>query len=193
MELTSKIKSNDKTPTVHPKQFNLWLAVIGISMFFAGLTSAYIVRRAEGNWEVFALPQQFIYSTVLVILSSITLQWAWFAAKNDELNQVKAGILSTILLGLGFGISQYLGWKAMVQNELFFSSDSVSVSFVYAISALHALHVLGGLVGLCMAFFKATKLQIHKKNMISINLNTTYWHFMGLLWIYLYLFLFLNR
>src|SRR5690606_18046454 len=92
--------NNKEKPIMDPKVFNLWLAIIGSAMLFAAFTSAYIVRRAEGNWNAFPIPEQFIYSTVIVVLSSITLQWAWFAAKKDELFQVKMALLSTLILGI---------------------------------------------------------------------------------------------
>lgn len=176
-----------------PKKFNLWLAIIGSAMFFAALTSAYIVKRAEGNWNAFAIPEQFIYSTVIVVLGSITIQWAWFAAKKDELQQVKVALLSTLILGVGFGLSQFMGWEVMYNNNLIFASDDVAASFFYSITFFHFLHVLGGWIVLVYANLKAFKLDIHKKNMRLIGMCTTYWHFLGALWIYLYLFLFLNR
>lgn len=189
----TKHKIDSNKAGIDPIRFNLWLAIIASAMFFAALTSAYIVKKAEGNWNSFPIPEQFIYSTIIVILSSITLQWAYQAAKKDELTQVKAGLLSTLVLGIGFGISQMMGWQVLVDNNLFFASDDVSVSFFYAITAFHALHVLGGWIALIRATWKSFKLEIHKKSLRTISLALTYWHFMGVLWIYLYLFLFLNR
>jgi cytochrome c oxidase subunit 3 len=177
-----------------PVKFNLWLAIIGSTMFFAALTSAYIVKRAEGNWNDFIIPQQFVYSCIIVILSSITMQWAYYSAKRDELSNVKVALISTLLLGIGFGISQIAGWKVLIENNMHFAfNDDVSVSFFYVITVFHFLHVLGGWIAMARTTWKAFRLQVHKKNMRTISMCTTYWHFMGLLWIYLFLFLFLNR
>jgi cytochrome c oxidase subunit 3 len=177
-----------------PKNFNLMLGIIAIVMLFAGLTSAYIVKRAEGNWQVFALPVQFIISTAIVILSSATMQWAWFATKNDELGRIKTALLTTIILGIGFCISQVIGWKQLViMNHHFLFTDDVASSFLYVITGLHALHIAGGIIALIITLALSFRLKVHKKNMRTITLCTTYWHFMGALWIYLYLFLFLNR
>lgn len=186
-------RTNKEKPIMDPKKFNLWLAIIGSMMLFAAFTSGYIVRRAEGNWNSFPIPEQFMYSCVIVIISSITMQWAWFAARRDELFQLRVALVSTLMLGLGFAYSQFLGWQAMVNSNLYFSGDDVASSFFYAITFFHLLHVLGGLIGLVLANLKAFKLEIHKKNMRLIGMCTTYWHFLGGLWIYLYLFLFLNR
>ncbi|HCS21783.1 MAG TPA: cytochrome oxidase subunit III [Bacteroidetes bacterium] len=178
---------------VDPKRFNLWLAIIGSMMFFAALTSAYIVRKAAGNWNSFPIPEQFIYSTVIVILSSLTLHWAYISAKKDELYQVKVALFTTLILGLAFGYSQFLGWEVLVNNNLHFKGDDVAVSFFYSITAFHALHVFGGWIAIVRTLRKAFRLEVHKKSMRALSMCTTYWHFMGLLWIYLYLFLFLNR
>lgn len=192
--MTATHSTNTKNNyVVDPKRFNLWLAIIGSTMFFAALTSAYIVKRAEGNWNAFIIPEQFIYSTVIVILSSITMQWAYFAAKRDELFQTKVALISTLILGLAFGVSQYMGWKVLVDNNMHFASDDVAVSFFYTITAFHVLHVFGGWIAASRALWKTVKLEVHKKSMRTISMCTTYWHFMGVLWIYLYLFLFLNR
>ncbi|MFT5157438.1 MAG: cytochrome c oxidase subunit 3, partial [Bacteroidia bacterium] len=65
----------------------------------------------------------------------------------------------------------------------------VSGSFIIALVALHLLHLLGGILFLLVVLIKSLMLRVHKKNLLSINLCNTYWHFVGLLWIYLYMFL----
>lgn len=192
MAATHPVKEQDNQP-MDPKRFNLWLAIIATTMLFAGLTSAYIVKKAEGNWNSFPIPEQFIYSTVIVVLSSITMHWAYMAAKRDDLFQVKIASVSTLILGVAFGISQFLGWQVLVRNSVHFTGDDTAASFFYVLTAFHLLHIAGGWLALTRVTWKAFKLEIHRKSMRSISMCTTYWHFMGILWIYLYLFLFLNR
>jgi cytochrome c oxidase subunit 3 len=86
---------------VHPKKFSLWLLLLGILMLFSGLTSAYIVRKGDGNWFDFEIPTVFLYSTVVILLSSLTMLYAYRSAKNDELHGVKIGLALTIILGIG--------------------------------------------------------------------------------------------
>ncbi|MFI5222372.1 MAG: cytochrome oxidase subunit III, partial [Bacteroidia bacterium] len=74
---------------IHPKKFLLWLIIVASVMLFAAFTSAYIVRRGEGNWLVFDLPPMFSFTTSIIVLGSITMQLAYFFAKKDELNRVK--------------------------------------------------------------------------------------------------------
>lgn len=178
---------------VNPKMFNLWLSILGMIMLFVGLSSGYIVRRAEGNWLQFEMPSDFQLSTILVVLSSITMFWAFYAAKKDELNQIKAVLISTFILGFAFCLSQIQAWENLMNSGLFFAGSEASSSWLYVITATHFAHIIGGLIALLIAIIQAFRLNIHKKNMLRISLINTYWHFVGILWIYLYLFLFLNR
>jgi cytochrome c oxidase subunit 3 len=180
---------------VHPKKFSLWLLLLGILMLFSGLTSAYIVRKGDGNWFSFELPAVFLYSTGLILISSITMIYAYRSAKKDEINGVKIGLLLTIILGIAFIISQYLGWLEMSGNGLHFvnpkEGDKVSASFLIAIAAIHLVHILAGLIYLIVMLFRTLNAQVHKKNTLQLSMCNTYWHFIGLLWVYLYFFLYL--
>lgn len=175
---------------VHPQKFVLWLIIVAIGMLFAAFTSAYIVKKVDGKaWLEFRLPAQFMYSTIVVILSSVSMWWAYRSAKNDEIVQTKWGLAATLVLGCAFVALQYLAWKNMVENNITFVDFSVSSSFVYVISAVHLLHILGGLIFLALVLVKTFRYQVHKKNMLAISLCSTYWHFVGMLWVYLYYFL----
>ena len=84
--ITTTSQSEPQTYTKIPTfKILLWLAMVSMVMMFAGLTSGYIVRQADGNWEVFALPNMFYVSTVVILLSSISMQWAFIAIKKDNL------------------------------------------------------------------------------------------------------------
>ncbi len=211
MDATRKL-NRESNYIVQPKKFALWVMILSMIMLFAAFTSGYIVRRAEGNWDVFPLPMQFLYSVFVAILSSITMQWAYSAAKRDELGQVKTALLLTLALGLAFCGIQAWGaveltnngfrWTGMnnptpeyvAENGItYVGAQNPASTFVYAISGLHVLHVLGGIIFLMVMVYNSFKLNIHKKNLLKISMCTTYWHFVGILWIYLYLFLFLNR
>lgn len=196
MNTVTNSTTKETSYAVEPRKFSLWLLIIGMSMLFAALTSAYIVRQAEGNWFEFALPQFFTYSTIVVVLSSITMIFAYRAAKKDELLNVKLGMALTLGLGITFCLLQFYGWQEMVSEGLFFTNPEgtkVSASFVYVISGVHYLHAIGGIIFLLVVFVKAFALKVHKKNLLSIDMCNTYWHFVGILWVYLYLFLNLTR
>ena len=184
----------EHTGSVNPKKFSLWLLLLGILMLFSGLTSAYIVRKGDGNWFDFELPPIFMYSTIIVLLSSVTMIWAVRAAKRDNITGIKIGLAATIILGIAFVISQYVGWLTLSDQGLHFVNpkygDKVSASFLIAIAAIHLVHILAGIVYLIVMFINAFRFKIHKKNTLQISMCNTYWHFVGFLWVYLYMFLY---
>ncbi len=169
----------------------LWLGIVSIVMLFAGLTSAYIIRQAKGEWLKFDIPFQFYISTVLILLSSITLFVAGSSAKKDKYGAVTLNVGAAALLGTGFIVSQFLGWGAMVKSGIFFTGpgSNVSASFLYVITALHAAHAFAGIISLMIIFFNSLKNKYNSKNLLGLHLGSTYWHFLGALWIYLLLFL----
>jgi len=183
---------NDTPPVINPTKFVVWLLIVASVMLFASFTSAYIVRRGEGNWLLFDIPSVFAYSTAIVVLSSVAIQWAYSAAKRDELGQVKIALFITLILGIAFCVSQWMGWKALVANNIHFVGNP-SESFFYVISGVHLAHMIGGILFLLVVIGKALNLNVHKKKILSLNLCVTYWHFLGAAWIYLYFFLLLNR
>jgi cytochrome c oxidase subunit 3 len=184
---------DEREPGVEPKKFVLWLLLVSSIMLFAGFTSAYIVRRGEGEWVVFELPIMFMLNTGIVVLSSVFMQWAYISAKKDELNQTKIGLIVAIVLGILFSIMQYWGWSQMVYNSIYFGFANPSGSFVYVITGLHLAHVIIGILYLLVILIQTFRFKVHKKSIQGIAMCNTYWHFVGILWIYLYVFLLLNR
>ena len=93
MEVALQAEEN-KIPTL---KIVLWVALGSIVMLFAGLTSAYLVREAEGNWVSFNLPKAFYVSTVLILASSLTIQLAIYSVKKNKLQSVKTYLILRIL------------------------------------------------------------------------------------------------
>ncbi len=174
---------------IHPKKFALWIACASMGMLFAAFSSAYVVRHAAGNWLEFRLPDIFWYSTGIIILSSITLQASYHFFTKENTFLYRSLLLITFLLGLGFLVSQYQGWQAMkaIGVEL---TTNPSGSFVYVISAMHAAHLLGGLGALLVAVIHALMLphRVTPARKLRFELTYNFWHFLGILWIYLILF-----
>jgi cytochrome c oxidase subunit III len=193
MGLDIKIVEEPKEQlTMNPKKFAMWLFIVTVFMVFAAMTSAYIVRRAEGNWAFFELPPLFWINTVIILVSSVTLQWAYISAKRDNLELVKIAIIITTVLGVAFMVGQYLAWSELVTNSIHLVGNP-SGSFVYIISGLHGAHVLGGVIYLLILLNSALKFRVHSKSLNQIEMCATYWHFLGGLWLYLFLFLLLSR
>ena len=188
-----KIVEDAKKPlAMNPKKFALWLFIVTVIMIFAALTSAYIVRQAEGNWFVFDLPQLFWINTGIILASSLTMHWAYLSAKRDNLETVKTATIITTVLGLAFLVGQYMAWGSLVASKVYFVGNP-SGSFVYVLSGLHGLHIVGGVVFLLILLGSTWKYKVHSKNLNLIEMCATYWHFLGGLWLYLFVFLLLNR
>ncbi|MFL0161209.1 cytochrome c oxidase subunit 3 [Aquirufa salirivi] len=180
------------TRSVNPKIFTMWLFIVSIIMLFAAFTSAYLVRKAEGNWVEFQLPNLFWISSVVLLLSSASMHFALLAAKKDQFNALRISISITFVLGLLFLILQYFGWVQLVEMNVYFVGNP-SGSFVYVLSGLHGLHLISGLIVLIVALVAAFRMKINAKALTQIKICSTYWHFLDALWIYLFLFLVFNN
>lgn len=187
------IQNEQENYLINPKKFVLWLLIVASVMLFAGFTSAYIVRRGEGNWEIFSLPSMFAINTVMIILSSVFIQLSYSAAKQNKSAMISTYLTLAFLLGVGFCAGQWYGWKELVANNVFFAFSNPSNSFVYVISGVHLFHVLGGLVFVAIMLIQSFRAKINSTALLYLNMCITYWHFIGILWIYLYLFLYLYR
>lgn len=193
MEMVIKNQPQEK-PKIATEKVLLAIGIGSIVMLFAGLTSGYIVRQAEGNWRFFELPSVFYVSSIIILMSSFTMQMAIRAVKKDDLSQVKTFLLITLGLGLAFVFSQFLGWNELVKNDVYFADKlTPSGSFFYVITGLHLAHLAFGLLGLIITGSKSIRERYSSKNYLGISLCAIYWHFLGGLWIYLFVFLAIYR
>lgn len=182
-----------KTMSMNPKKFMLWLAIASITMMFAGWTSGYLVRKAEGNWHEFDLPNIFLYSTGVLVVSSAFMYLAVKAAKKDNFNTLKIAISITFAFGMAFLFMQWYGFSDLVKNQLHFSGSDVASSWIYVFVGIHGLHIISGLVVLLFSLVSSFRLSINSNNLTRIQLCATYWHFLDGLWLYLFFFLYFNR
>lgn len=190
------VEEAKKQAGMNPRKFALWLFMVSVIMIFGALTSAYIVRQAEGNWLDFQMPTMFWISTGIILASSFTMHWAYFSAKKDDIEKTKVAMAITVILGIAFVVGQYLGWKELVASGVYLvgrDASGVSGSFLYIISGLHGLHVVSGVIFLIFVLVAVFQLKVHSKRLAQIEMCTTYWHFLDALWLYLFLFLLLNR
>jgi len=161
-------------------------------MIFAALTSAYIVRQAEGNWLDYELPNIFWVTSGIVVLSSVFLHFAYVSAKKDNISQLRIGMVGAVVLGLAFLVGQWYSWVALVDREVFFVGNPAG-SFLYVFTGLHALHLISGVIFLIIVLISTFRYKVHSQSMNTMEMATTYWHFLGGLWIYLFMFLLLNH
>ncbi|WP_051359874.1 cytochrome c oxidase subunit 3 [Adhaeribacter aquaticus] len=193
--MVGAIKQNETSSKVHPLKFALWLIIVSIIMMFAAWTSAYIVRKEEGNWLDFSLPGNLIVNTVIIVISSVFMQLAYGAAKKDELAKLKLYLIGTFVAGLGFLLGQWQAWSDLVDRKIFFggSDSNPSGSFLYVLTGVHGFHLITGLIFVLIVLISSHQFKVHSRNMLRIELCTTYWHFLGALWVYLFAFLSMNH
>lgn len=188
MALAAEYKEDIQNRAAKPL---LYVGIVSIIMLFAGFTSAYIVRQTQGNWMSFELPSVFYVSTAIILLSSLSLFFASFSIKRNNTLGLKIGLAITFLLGIGFIFSQYNAWQELVKMGVFFTGEksNASGSFLYIITGLHLVHLLGGIVALAVTFIKSLLEKYSSENLLGVELCSIYWHFLGILWVYLLLFL----
>lgn len=177
---------------IHPHKFTLWVAIGSILMMFAGLTSAYIVKRNQANWMTFELPMAFWYSTAAILLSSLTIWMATKAFKERSMKRYRMLTATTLALGIVFLVLQIFGFMQLWQSGLTLQFN-VSISFLYVIVGMHALHVIGGIIALIVMSLKAFSQRVRTYSSVPVELINTYWHFVDILWIYLLIFLLMIR
>ncbi|MBZ5858970.1 cytochrome c oxidase subunit 3 [Flavihumibacter profundi] len=177
----------DQRKRIHPTKFTLWVAIGSIIMMFAGLTSAYIVKRSQPNWSTFEMPVIFWYSTGVILSSSLTIQMSLRAFKQRERVKYRTFITVTALLGMAFVIMQWIGFSQIWQSGVTFAGAGGG-QFLYIIAGLHAFHVIGGIIALIIMFFNAFSTRFRNYNAVPVEVMSTYWHFVDALWIYLLVF-----
>lgn len=187
------MESADK-PKIATQKIILGIGIASIVMLFAGLTSGYIVRQAEGRWATFELPMPFYASTAIILLSSLTHHLAIVAVKKNRLQEVKRMLMITLGLGLAFVFTQFLGWNELVKNGVYFVDKvTPSGSFFYVITGLHLAHLAFGILALIVTSAKSIRERYNSDNYLGISLSAIYWHFLDALWIYLFVFLAVYR
>lgn len=177
------------------KKFLVWLFVISSFMLFAALTSGFIVYTA-GSVErgiKISLPQSFIYSTGVIVLSSITMHLAYLSAKRLQFAKQQRYLLFTMALGVVFFFLQFSAWTYLTQKGVYFVNPNASQSFLYVFTGAHLLHVFAGLVMLLNAWMGKLKNIPQVNNLFRLESTSIFWHFIDILWIYLYVFLLLNQ
>lgn len=177
---------------IHPHKFTLWLGIGSIVMMFAGLTSAYIVKRNQANWVSFELPVFFRLSTVVILASSFSVAMALRSFRERFMQRYRVLMGATLILGILFIVLQTLGFRDLWMKGITLQA-SVSYSFLYVIVGLHAVHVVGGVIALAVMLLRGFSSRIKNYSIVPVELISTYWHFVDLLWIYLLVFMMMIR
>lgn len=172
------------------QKFLLWLGIASMAMIFAALTSAFIVREGQKKWFDFELPQIFWYSTAILLISSITVNFAQSSAKKGNFSKATLFLLVTLALGIIFSVMQVVGWGLLADQGIrFVDPNNLSGSFFIVITGTHLAHLFAGLLALVVTSIKSLTNKYTVHNYLGIKLAAIFWHFLDLLWLYLFVFL----
>lgn len=178
------------------KKNMLLFAMISLGMSFAGLTSAYIISKERPDWLTdFEIPQAFFSSLAVIIASSFMFILAKNAVKKEQNSKAMMLLITTFILGIVFVYLQFLGFSQIIENGYFFtgSESSITTSFIYLVVLLHLAHIFAGLICVLVVIYNHYKLKYTNGKTLGIELATTFWHFVDVLWVYLFLFLYFVR
>ncbi|AQS94646.1 cytochrome c oxidase subunit 3 [Polaribacter sp. BM10] len=173
----------------------LWVSMISMVMFFAGLTSAYVISMKRDDWVTFDLPIAFYTSTALIILSSITLILSQRFLKQNKRQLSLIFVVVTLILGIAFIWQQYEGFNELKSLGLYFTGpgSTVSTSFIIGITLMHVFHLIAGVIVLFVVIYNHFKYKYKPNDLLGFELGAIFWHFVDILWIYLFFFFYFIR
>ncbi|GLR20158.1 cytochrome c oxidase subunit 3 [Portibacter lacus] len=186
---------------IHPKQIIITLVIAAVTMLFIAFSISYLYNRMQSGIPPVKLPNLFYFNTLFLLSSSYTLHLANKAYLSDLTERYKVLIGVTIISSIIFLVLQFFAWKQMINMNIFVDAANTG-SYMYLLSATHFVHVIGGLPFLIVFFVNALKKMKSPVSVLiyfsdpdkkrDLQLLTTYWHYIDILWIYLVLFFLLN-
>ena len=170
-----------------PASTGIWVGLAAITMTFAAFTSALVVRQGGADWRHITLPPVLYLNTLLIVASSVTLEIArrrvaaFMGGLKDPTANPARWLYITLILGLSFVAGQTYAWLQL-KAQGFGLATNVSYSFFYVLTVAHAVHLVGGIGGLVRVIRKLNKSVLRRS---TLDATSRYWHFMGVLWVYL--------
>lgn len=169
------------------------LGMASILMFFLALTSSFVVRKGLSNdWVPLTLPPVLWVNTLVLVASSFTLELARSGLRRAAQDEFRRWWSLTAALGLAFLVGQFLAWRQLVAAGLYISTNPSS-AFFYLMTGAHGLHLLGGVIALVFVGFRRWEGRRRMRQATAAKVAGIYWHFMGVLWVYLFLLLLLGQ
>jgi cytochrome c oxidase subunit III len=191
--MMAQIQQEDRL-NLGAKKFNMWIFIFTSFMLFAALTSAFIVYSGgKGHALNILLPRAFMYSTAVIMLSSVTLFLASKAAKKLEVAKQRQFLWLTFFLGTAFLGIQVYAWYQLISEGIYIIDPNASRSFIYIFSGMHLLHIIAALFVLGNAIKGSYSDLPEVRNLFKMEMTSIFWHFLDIIWIYLYVFLLLNQ
>lgn len=189
-----KNKVNEMTAERY--RIGMLVALAAILMMFMGLVSAYIVRSVSPNndWTPLATPPSMWVSTAILFISSVTLELARRYLLIGRLQDYSRWLIVTGWLGFAFIVAQLWAWRSLAAQGIYLSSNPHS-AFFYIMTALHGVHLLGGVIALCYLVIRAMQEKVlsgelKARRIAGVEAARLYWHFLDILWVALFALLF---
>ncbi len=193
--------SNLLTKRREPFRFMVWLGIASSVSIFTMLLVAYVVRQTGPGWATIKLPNVFLISTGVILLSSFTLRNAIQAFRHERFTSYRTNMATTFGLGILFVVLQAWGWRQMIRAGIELEGNPAG-GFIYIISGVHLIHILVGLIFLAILLAEAMRRRLYvdsfvysvnPPNSLKIRLITLYWHFVDILWLGLFTFLVIHH
>jgi cytochrome c oxidase subunit III len=171
-------------PSLPPAKIGLGVFLAVVGSLFALFISAYSMRMNMVDWRALPVPRLLWFNTGVLVMSSIALQWAYMAARRNDMDGVIIGLCAGGASAVIFLVGQLLAWRQLSLAGYFVASNPAN-SFFYLITAVHGLHLMGGLVALGKTTAKVWRGAAMTEVRLSVELCTIYWHFLLLVWLVL--------
>jgi cytochrome c oxidase subunit III len=193
MATTTMSANEHKDRTARSKKLLLWFAMASMTMMFAGITSAFVVSKSREDWmNDFQMPMAFYFSTLAIILCSVTFHLAQKAIQKDNRGATTNFLLLTLGLGITFVFLQFKGFDQLIAQGYYFTGpeSNIATTFLYVIAVVHLAHLAGGMISLLIIIYNHFKQKYNSSQTLGIELGAMYWHFLDFLWICLFFFLY---
>jgi cytochrome c oxidase subunit 3 len=172
-------------PVAAPARMALWVFLGVASSLFVLFVSAYAMRLGLADWTPLPRPRLLMVNTGLLVAASLAMQWTVHAARRGDLSALRRGLAAGGLFSIAFLAGQLYVWKQMVDAGYFVSTNAAT-AFFYLFTAVHGLHVLGGLVAWLRASVRAWRGAGTARLRLAVELCATYWHYLLAVWVVLY-------
>lgn len=174
-----------EAPLTHPAKIGLGVFLVVVGALFALFISAYFMRMAYADWQPAPVPRLLWLNTGMLVLASAALQTGVHAAHSGQLTNLRLALLAGGLASLAFLGGQLLAWRDLAAQG-YYATDNPAVSFFYLLTAMHGLHIVGGLVALGRTNLRAWRAVRAEGLTLSTELCAMYWHVLLVVWFVLF-------
>lgn len=191
----AQIQQQEDRLNLGAKKFSMWIFIFTSFMLFAALSSGFIVYSGgKGHGLDVIMPHAFMYSTAVIIISSLTMFLASKAARQLQFAKQRLFLWITFFLGVAFFAIQIYAWYVLTYKMgVYFTNPNASRTFIYVFSGMHLLHIIAALSLLLYTLIATYRNTPQVMNLYKMEITSIFWHFLDIIWIYLYVFLLLNQ